>query len=67
MTTPLLTTKLYIPVRPLRSVVPRPHLIERLNEGPRSGRKLTLISAPAAQLVAVWGIPWFFVKMSQAK
>ena len=46
METPLLQTKLYIP--PVRSqLVSRPRLIERLNEGPRSGRKLTLISAPA--------------------
>jgi LuxR family maltose regulon positive regulatory protein len=44
MTTPLLTTKLYIPpVRP--ELVPRPRLIERLNAG--LYRKLTLISAPA--------------------
>ena len=44
MTTPLLTTKLYIPpVRP--ELVSRPHLIERLNAGLH--RKLTLISAPA--------------------
>ena len=44
MTTPLLTTKLYIP--PIRSeMVPRPRLIERLNAGLH--RKLTLISAPA--------------------
>jgi len=44
MTTPLLTTKLYIPpVRP--ELVLRPRLIERLNAGLR--RKLTLISAPA--------------------
>jgi LuxR family maltose regulon positive regulatory protein len=57
MTTPLLTTKLYIPpVRP--SLVPRPRLIEQLNEGTRSGRKLTLISAPAGfgktTLVSEW-------------
>jgi LuxR family maltose regulon positive regulatory protein len=46
MTTPLLTTKLYIPpIRP--EMVPRPHLIEQLSTGLRSGRKLTLISAPA--------------------
>jgi LuxR family maltose regulon positive regulatory protein len=46
VSTPLLTTKLYIP--PVRSeLVSRPRLIERLNEGPRSGRKLTLVSAPA--------------------
>jgi LuxR family maltose regulon positive regulatory protein len=57
MATPLLTTKLYIPpVRP--NLVPRPRLIERLNAGPRSGRKLTLISAPAGfgktTLVSEW-------------
>ncbi len=55
MTTPLLTTKLYIPpVRP--ELVPRPRLIERLNAGLH--RKLTLISAPAGfgktTLVNVW-------------
>jgi len=44
MPTPLLTTKLYIPpVRP--DLVPRPRLIERLNQG--MAYKLTLISAPA--------------------
>jgi LuxR family maltose regulon positive regulatory protein len=44
MSTPLLTTKLYIPpVRP--ELVSRPRLIERLNAG--MTRKLTLISAPA--------------------
>jgi len=55
VTTPLLTTKLYIPpVRP--ELVPRPRLIERLNAGLH--RKLTLISAPAGfgktTLVNVW-------------
>ncbi len=52
MSTPLLTTKLYIPpVRPdpstgLRArLVPRPRLIERLNAG--LDHNLTLISAPA--------------------
>ena len=46
MATPLLTTKLYIPpVRP--DLVPRPHLIERLDEGLRLGHRLTLVSAPA--------------------
>ncbi|MBL7066065.1 MAG: hypothetical protein ISS49_17960 [Anaerolineae bacterium] len=44
MTTPLLTTKLYIPpVRP--GLVSRPRLIERLNAGLH--RRLTLVSAPA--------------------
>lgn len=44
MTTPLLTTKLYVPPVP-PELVPRPRLIERLNTGLH--RKLTLISAPA--------------------
>jgi LuxR family maltose regulon positive regulatory protein len=43
---PLLRTKLYVPsVR--SNLVPRPHLVERLDEGLRQGHKLTLISAPA--------------------
>jgi LuxR family maltose regulon positive regulatory protein len=43
---PLLKTKLYVPpVRP--GLVSRPRLVERLDEGLRTGRKLTLISAPA--------------------
>jgi LuxR family maltose regulon positive regulatory protein len=51
----LLATKFYIP--PIRSeLVPRPRLIERLNEGLHS--KLTLISAPAGfgktTLVSEW-------------
>lgn len=42
----LLATKLYIPaVRP--NLVPRSHLVERLNDGLQPGRKLILISAPA--------------------
>jgi len=57
MTTPLLTTKLYIPpARP--NLVQRPRLVEQLNEGARLGRKLTLISAPAGfgktTLVSEW-------------
>ena len=55
MAAPILATKLYIP--PLRpKVVPRPRLIERLNEGLH--RKLTLIAAPAGfgktTLVSAW-------------
>lgn len=46
MTTTLLTTKLYIP-SPRPSLVPRPRLIERLDEGLRLGHKFTLVSAPA--------------------
>ncbi len=62
MSTPLLTTKLYIP--PFRPEwVPRPHLVERLNAGlgPSAlgfARKLTLVSAPAGSgkttLITTW-------------
>jgi LuxR family maltose regulon positive regulatory protein len=53
----LLQTKLYIP--PLRpDLVPRPRLIEKLNQGLQQGKKLTLISAPAGfgktTLVSEW-------------
>src|SRR6266540_6404747 len=55
MSTPILATKLYIP--PARTdLVPRPHLIKRLNDTVNS--KLTLISAPAGfgktTLVSSW-------------
>ena len=57
MSTPILATKLYIPP-PRAKIVLRPRLIERLNEGLSSGRKLTLISAPAGfgktTLVSEW-------------
>jgi len=43
---PLLTTKLYVP-SPHPNLVPRPHLIRRLDEGLDLGHRLTLISAPA--------------------
>ncbi len=57
MSTPLLKTKLYIPpIRP--ELVPRPRLVERLDEGLRLGRKLTLVSATAGfgktTLVSEW-------------
>jgi LuxR family maltose regulon positive regulatory protein len=53
----LLQTKLFIP--PLRpNLVPRPQLIERLNQGLQLGHKLFLISAPAGfgktTLVSEW-------------
>jgi LuxR family maltose regulon positive regulatory protein len=53
----LLQTKLYIP--PLRpNLVPRQHLIERLNQGLQQNHKLSLISAPAGfgktTLVSEW-------------
>lgn len=55
MAAPILTTKLYLPP-PRAEVIPRPHLIEQLNEG--LSRKLTLISAPAGfgktTLVSEW-------------
>lgn len=55
MALPLLQSKLFVPpTRP--ALVPRPRLIERLNEGLQ--RKLTLISAPAGfgktTLASVW-------------
>jgi len=57
MSTPILATKLYIPP-PRPKVVPRPRLIERLNEGLSAGHKLTLISAPAGfgktTLISEW-------------
>ena len=46
MSETLLQTKLYIPpIRP--NLIPRPRLLERLNEGLETGSKLTLVSAPA--------------------
>lgn len=57
MSTSLLATKLSIP--PLRpDLVPRPQLIDRLDEGLWLGHKLTLVSAPAGSgkttLVTEW-------------
>ena len=54
MSIPILATKLYIPPPP-PIVVPRPRLIERLNEGLH--RKLTLISAPPALAKPRWSAP----------
>ncbi|MBI4761929.1 MAG: hypothetical protein HZC39_14290 [Chloroflexi bacterium] len=57
MPAPILATKLYIPP-PRPNLVPRPRLIERLNEGLAMGCKLTLISASAGfgktTLVSEW-------------
>ena len=55
----LLHTKLYIPpLRPNR--VPRPRLIEQLNQGLHLGARLTLLSAPAGfgktTLIVEWGL-----------
>jgi len=57
MVTPILATKLFVPPpRPQR--VPRPRLIERLNEGLKRAPGVTLISAPAGfgktTLVSEW-------------
>ncbi len=53
----ILATKLYIPP-PRPAIVPRPRLVERLNEGLASGRQLALISASAGfgktTLVSEW-------------
>ena len=55
MSTPILATKLFIP-SPRPTLVPRPRLIDRLNEG--LDRKLTLVAAPAGfgktTLVSEW-------------
>jgi len=54
---PLLSTKLTVPP-PRAGLVPRPRLIERLDEGLLAGCPLTLISAPAGfgktTLVSAW-------------
>lgn len=46
MTIPLLQTKLFVPP-PRPTVLSRPRLVRRLNEGLRRGQQLTLVSAPA--------------------
>ena len=75
MAIPLLKTKLYIPpVRPRERVVSRLRLIERLNVGTRSGRKLTLVSAPAGfgktTLLSEWihlaGVPVAWLSLNEA-
>lgn len=57
MPMPILTTKLFVPPRPPQ-LVPRPSLLLRLNEGPRRGHRLSLISAAAGfgktMLLAEW-------------
>jgi LuxR family transcriptional regulator, maltose regulon positive regulatory protein len=54
---PILATKLYIPPS-RRSLVLRPRLVERLDEGLAAGHRLTLVSAPAGfgktTLVSDW-------------
>lgn len=57
MTTPILATKLYIPL-PRPKAVLRPRLLERLEEGLYHNRKLTIIAAPAGfgktTLLSTW-------------
>jgi LuxR family maltose regulon positive regulatory protein len=57
MAVPLLATKLYIPP-PRPDLVPRPRLLQRLDEGLCLGQRLTLISAPAGfgktTLLSAW-------------
>jgi len=68
MAVPLLATKLYIP-SPRPDLVPRPRLLQRLDEGLRLGRCLTLVCAPAGSgkttLLSEWAgqardrLAWF--------
>jgi LuxR family maltose regulon positive regulatory protein len=59
VTTPLLTTKLYIP-SPRSNLVPRPRLVEQLDEGLHLGHRLTLVSASAGSgkttLLGEWAV-----------
>src|SRR5512134_3486564 len=68
----ILATKLYLPPsRP--EIVPRPRLVERLNEGLAAGRKLALISASAGfgktTLVSEWvggcGLPVAWLSLDE--
>ena len=57
MPAPVLATKLFMPP-PRPHAVPRPRLIDRLNESQGRGRALTLVSAPAGfgktTLLSAW-------------
>ncbi|HEU4326749.1 MAG TPA: LuxR C-terminal-related transcriptional regulator [Roseiflexaceae bacterium] len=57
MSLPLLTTKLCVPILP-PDLTPRPLLVQRLEEGRRQGRRLTLVAAPAGfgktTLLGMW-------------
>jgi L-arabinose isomerase len=69
---PILATKLFIPP-PQPKIVPRPRLVERLNEGFSANRKLALISAPAGfgktTLVSEWvagcGLPVAWLSLDE--
>src|SRR5512136_1760584 len=57
MGVPLLATKLFIPP-PVKNLVVRPRLLEKLNQSLQPGCRLTLVSAPAGfgktTLVSTW-------------
>ncbi len=53
----LLATKFHLPTPPTRQVL-RPRLVQRLNEGLASGRRLTLISAPAGFGKSICAAEW---------
>ncbi len=64
MPEPLLRTKLYIP--PLRpNLIPRPRLIDRLNQGLQLSHKLALISAPAGFGKTTLVTEWLFALTEQ--
>lgn len=73
MPTAILATKLYVPPPPPKAV-PRPRLIERLNEGLTVGHKLVLVSAPAGfgkstlvrEWVAACGWPVAWLSLDEA-
>ena len=57
MFTSLLATKLYIPVQNIR-LVPRPHLIQRLQDGLAQARRISLVSAPAGYGKTLLVVEW---------
>jgi LuxR family maltose regulon positive regulatory protein len=61
MSTPLLSTKLYIPT-PRPNLVPRPRLIGQIDAGLSQGRKLTLIAAPAGFGKTTLTTEWLYSK-----
>jgi len=64
LTSSILVTKLsFPPTQP--DLVPRPQLIERLNNGVRSDRKLTLISASAGFGKTTLISEWMFEPLSE--
>ena len=72
MSLSILATKLYVP-QPRPKIVLRPRLIDLLNQGLSSGRKLTIISAPAGfgktTLVSEWiescGLPTAWLSLDE--